>query len=90
MYSGEKSKEWVEDNKESLIEVFSDMQMHQLKEWIADNKESLIEFDRRFGHQLQRPKFLIELFSEKEGEGEGEGKLMLVQSSMRNVFRGTK
>ena len=78
MFSGEQSKKWIEDNKESLIEVFSELQMHQLKEWIADNKESLIEFDRRFGHQLQRPKFLIELFSEKEGEGEGEGKLMLV------------
>ena len=73
MYSGEQSKEWVEDNKESLIEVFSEVfskkegkgdsskQYHQLKEWIKDNKESLTE-----------------LFSKKEGKGDGEGKLILV------------
>ena len=72
MYSGEQSKEWVEDNKESLIEVFSEVfsekegkgdsskQYHQLKEWIKDNKESLTE-----------------LFSEKEGKGDGEGKPLL-------------
>ena len=75
MYSGEQSKEWVEDNKESLIEVFSEVfskkegkgdsskQYHQLKEWIKDNKESLME-----------------LFSKKEGKGDGpgEGKPILV------------
>ena len=81
MYSGEQSKEWVEDNKESLIEVFSEVfskkegkgdsskQYHQLKEWIKDNKESLTE-----------------LFSKKEGKGDGEGKLILVCFGIKTLL----
>ena len=79
MFSGEQSKKWIEDNKESLIEVFSEVfsekegdsskQYHQLKEWIKDNKESLTE-----------------LFSKKEGKGDGEGKLILVCFGIKTLL----
>ena len=100
MYSGEQSKKWIEDNKDNLIEVFSELfskktgkgdsskQNHQLKEWIKDKKESL-------------KKVFSDLFSKKEGKGDGEGKLILVcfgiklfshefKNSVINVLRGTK
>ena len=89
MYSGEQSKKWIEDNKDNLIEVFSDLfskktgkgdsskQNHQLEEWIKDKMESL-------------KKVFSDLFSKKEGKGDGEGKLILVCFGIKTLLARIK
>ena len=76
MYSGEQSKKWIEDNKDNLIEVFSDLfskktgkgdsskQNHQLKECIKDKKECIKD------KKESLKKVFSDLFSKKTGKGD--------------------